>query len=83
LEQSDYTSIQERILEPKNTCLRPFADHDDGIPFGLSDYLELVGWAGRENQPTHAALAPVSMLRAFAQSLGQYFVKGQAPGKQL
>ena len=48
-EQSDYTSIQERILQPKDSCLRPFAEHDDdGIPFGLKDYLELVDWAGRE-----------------------------------
>lgn len=50
-EQSDYTSIQERILHPENRALRPFAeraDDDVGIPFGLKDYLELVDWAGRE-----------------------------------
>lgn len=50
-EQSDYTSIQERILHPENRALRPFAEHADddvGIPFGLKDYLELVDWAGRE-----------------------------------
>ncbi|MGA9573282.1 MAG: hypothetical protein WBS20_04965 [Lysobacterales bacterium] len=47
-EQSDYTSVQERILRPEDSCLRPFADNDDGIPFGLKDYLELVDWAGRE-----------------------------------
>jgi REP element-mobilizing transposase RayT len=49
-EQSDYTSIQERILHPENRALRPFAENsndDVGIPFGLSDYLELVDWAGR------------------------------------
>jgi len=117
-EQSDYTSIQERILQPKDSCLRPFAEHDDdGIPFGLKDYLDMVDWAGREikhnkrgyipahtppiltrlrmdaspvldylgkaDQPTFAALGPVSALRAFAQSLGQCFVKGQVLGKQL
>lgn len=48
-EQSDYTSIQERILEPTSAFLKPFADHEtDGIPFCLKDYLELVDWGGRE-----------------------------------
>jgi hypothetical protein len=38
-EQSDYTSIQERILHPEDSCLKPFAEQDDvGIPFGLKDY---------------------------------------------
>jgi len=119
-EQSEYTSIQERILRPEGSCLRPFTEgkeDDEGIPFGLKDYLELVDWAGREikrnkrryipvhtppiltrlnmdaspvldylgkaDQPTFAALGPVSALRAFAQSLGQCFVKGQMLGKQL
>ncbi|MCP4048775.1 MAG: hypothetical protein GY732_22605, partial [Gammaproteobacteria bacterium] len=103
---------------PDDSCLRSFAEHDnDGIPFELRDYLELVDWAGREikhnkrgyipvhkppiltrlgmdvspvlgylgkaDQPTFAALGPVSALRAFAQSLGQCFVKGQVLGKQL
>jgi len=48
-EQSDYTSIQERILQPENSCLRGFAERDDvGIPFDLKDYLELVDWGGKE-----------------------------------
>jgi putative transposase len=117
-EQSDYTSIQERILQPENSCLRPFAEPDDvGIPFGLKDYLELVDWGGREikqnkrgyipvhtppiltrlkmdaapvlnylgkaDQPTFGALGPVSMLRAFASSVGRSFIKGQSLGKRL
>jgi putative transposase len=117
-EQSDYTSVQERILHPEESCLRPFAEHeDDGIPFGLKDYLELVDWGGREikynkrgyipthtppvlarlrmdalpildylgksDQATFSALGPVSRLRAFAQSLGRCFVKGQVLGNQL
>jgi REP element-mobilizing transposase RayT len=117
-ERSDYTSIQERILQPEGSCLRPFSEHgDDGIPFNLKDYLELVDWGGREikhqkhghipthtppilkrlrmdaspvlnylgkaDQPTFSALGPVSMLREFAHSLGQCFVKGQVLGKQL
>ncbi|GMR15038.1 MAG: transposase [Gammaproteobacteria bacterium] len=119
-EQSDYTSIQERILQPEDSCLRPFveqSDDDSGIPFALKDYLELVDWGGREikhnkrgyipahtppiltrlgmdtapvldylsrtERPNFGALGPVSMLRAFAQSIGQRFVKGQAFGEQL
>lgn len=117
-ESSDYTSIQERILRPEGSCLRPFAEHgDDGIPFNLKDYLELVDWGGREikhqkrghipthtppiltrlrmdaspvlnylgkaDQPAFTALGSVSMLREFAHSLGQCFVKGQVLGKQL
>jgi putative transposase len=48
LEQSDYTSVQERILHPEDSWLRAFAELDEnGIPFGLKDYLELVDWGGR------------------------------------
>jgi REP element-mobilizing transposase RayT len=49
-EQSDYTSIKERIDRPNENCLRPFsgsADEAEGIPFTFSNYLELVDWAGR------------------------------------
>jgi len=52
-EKSDYTSIQERILQPENTSLKPFSEQDDnGIPFGLKDYLELVDWGGIEIKKT-------------------------------
>ena len=49
-ETSDYTSIQERIVQAQQTTLRPFAPNDEvaGLPFTLPDYLELVDWAGRE-----------------------------------
>jgi len=117
-EQSDYTSIQERIHHPEGSCLRPFADQDDdGIPFGLKDYLELVDWGGREikrnkrgyipasappiltrlrmdaapvldylakdDLPSFSALGPVSMLKAFASSVGRSFIKGHAFGNRL
>jgi hypothetical protein len=119
-EQSEYTSIQERILQPENSCLSSFVEQPGdkvGIPFGLKDYLELVDWGGREikhnkrgyipscappiltrlrmdsapvvdyltkaDQPMFCALGSVSRLRAFARSVGQRFVKGQALGKQL
>jgi len=116
-EQSDYTSIQERIREPHSTALMPLAEKQDGIEISLKDYLQLVDWGGREvrhnkrgyipahappiltrlnmnatpvlnylsraDQPSFGAMGPVSMLRAFAQSIGQRFVKGQAFGQQL
>jgi len=50
-EQSEFTSIQERIQHPDTTVLRPFAgpsDRDTCLPYELKDYLELVDWAGRE-----------------------------------
>jgi REP element-mobilizing transposase RayT len=50
-ENSNYTSIQERIRQPDDQALRPFAgcdDDDRGLPFNLRDYLELVDWAGRQ-----------------------------------
>jgi REP element-mobilizing transposase RayT len=117
-EESDYTSIQERINHPKITRLAPFADQGgDGIPFNLKDYLELVDWGGREikrnkrgyisakappillrlkmdaapvldylakdDLPSFGALGPVSMLRAFAKSVGRRFVKGHMFGGRL
>jgi len=48
-EQSDYTSIQERIEHPDSSCLRPMADMTlNSLPINLKDYLELVDWGGRE-----------------------------------
>ena len=117
-EQSDYTSIQERIESTEGICLRPFNDNEeDGIPFNLKDYLELVDWGGREikrnkrgyipastppilvrlnmnaspvlkylakdDLPAPAALGPVSMLRAFAASVGRKFIKGHMLGDRL
>ena len=117
-EDSDYTSIQERINQPENEYLKPFKDQDeDSIPCKLKDYLELVDWGGRqvkrnkrgyipasvppilirlkmdaapvlkylakEDLPVFGALGPVSMLRAFAKSVGKKFVKGHASGGQL
>jgi len=63
-EGSEFTSVQERILHPENSILRPFTEQSDdntGIPITLGDYLELVDWGGREIKhnkpgyiPTHA-----------------------------
>jgi len=117
-EQSDYTSIQERIEQPDTDSLWPFAEKEcNGIPFKLKDYLELVDWGGREIKsnkrgsitasappilirlrmdaspvldylakddiPSFGALGPVSMLRAFAKSVGRNFIKGHAFGNRL
>jgi hypothetical protein len=49
-EASDFTSVQERILHPESSILRPFTEQSDdntGIPITLRDYLELVDWGGR------------------------------------
>jgi REP element-mobilizing transposase RayT len=59
LEASDFTSIQDRILEIRGKCaadkpqLMSFAESDKGkrqdvcVPYNLRDYLELVDWTGR------------------------------------
>jgi len=60
-EESDYTSIQERIEQPQNSYLRPFSDkEEDGIPFSLKDYLELVDWGGREVKRNKRGYIPAS-----------------------
>jgi len=117
-ETSNYTSIQERIKHPQNSCLRPFTGKEEnGIPLNLKDYLELVDWGGREIKrnkrgyipastppilarlkmdaspvldyfakddiPSLGALGPVSMLRAFAKSVGRKFIKGHSFGNRL
>lgn len=45
-EQSDYTSIQERIKE-KETNLLGFGKTKNDLPFSLSGYLDLVDYSGR------------------------------------
>ncbi len=117
-EDSDYTSVQERIRQPDNDHLAPFRDSSsDVIPFSLKDYLELVDWSAREikNQkrgyipattppilrrlqldaapvldylakndlPSPSAIGPISMLRAFAESVGRKFIKGHVLGNRL
>jgi REP element-mobilizing transposase RayT len=85
-EQSDYTSIQERICRPEDTSLRPFAEQDEnGIPFKLKDYLELVDWGGREIKrhkrgyiPAHAP--PIlTRLRMDAAPVLDYLARDNIP----
>lgn len=47
------------------------------------DAAPVLDYLGQIDQPTFGALGPVSKLRAFAQSVGRRFVKGQAFGKHL
>jgi len=85
-EQSDYTSIQERILHPQATSLRPFADQDaNGIPINLKGYLELVDWGGREvkrHKHGHipAAAPPIlARLRMDAAPVLDYLARDDIP----
>jgi len=60
-EESDYTSIQERIRQPDSDYLAPFSEQsDEGIPFSLKDYLELVDWSGREIKKQKPGYIPAS-----------------------
>ena len=45
-EQSDYTSIQERI-KLKTSTLKHFGTDENDIPFALNDYIQLVDMTGR------------------------------------
>ena len=61
------------------------------IPSGMPPILNRLGMQAtpvlaylvKQEKHTSAALGPVSMLRAFAKSVGRQFVKGQSLGKQL
>jgi len=49
-EQSDYTSIQQRIRQPLETPLLPCtgsAGDSPALPFTLKEYIEFVEWSGR------------------------------------
>jgi REP element-mobilizing transposase RayT len=60
-EQSDYTSVQERIEHPESNGLAPFSEQGiDAIPFKLKDYLELVDWGGREVRGNKRGNIPAS-----------------------
>ena len=60
-EQSDYTSVQERIEHPDSNCLVSFSEQgSDALPFKLKDYLELVDWGGREVKRNKRGYIPAS-----------------------
>jgi REP element-mobilizing transposase RayT len=51
LDESDYTSIQQRIQQPNDESILPFSDQTkrpNRLPYSVVDYLELVSWAKLE-----------------------------------
>jgi len=85
-EQSDYTSVRERIKNPENNCLRPFGvNTQNGIPFNLKDYLELVDWGGREVKRNKRGYIPASTppilarLKMDAAPVLDYLAKDELP----
>ena len=62
LEDSDYTSVQERINHPGTDYLKPFKEQaENSIPFKLNDYLELVDWGGRQVKRNKRGYIPASV----------------------
>jgi REP element-mobilizing transposase RayT len=85
-EESDYTSVQERIKHPDSGYLAPFMEQsDDGIPFSLKDYLELVDWGGREVKNNKRGYIPVDIppilprLKMNAAPVLNYLAKDDSP----
>ena len=86
-EQSDYTSIQERINQPDNGSLMAFDNKaDTAIPYDLKDYLELVDWGGREIKNNKRGYIPVHAppilirLKMDAAPVLDYLAKDDLPG---
>ena len=86
-EQSDYTSIQERIKKPDSNCLRALDQSvDNAIPVNLKDYLELVDWGGRELKRNKRGYIPahvppiLTRLRMDAAPVVGYLAKDDLPG---
>ena len=85
-EESDYTSIQERIVAPHDSPLLSFSDKvDEGIPFNLKDYLELVDWGGREVKCNKRGYIPahsppiLTRLKMDASPVLNYLAKDELP----
>jgi len=49
----------------------------------MMDASPVLGYLAKDDLPSLGALGPVSLLRAFAKSVGHRFIKGHAFGKQL
>ena len=47
------------------------------------DASPVLDYLARDDMPSLGALGPVSMLRAFAKSIGRKFIKGHAFGERL
>jgi hypothetical protein len=86
-EQSDYTSIQERINQPDSNSLSTLDQNvENAIPINLKDYLELVDWGGREIKRTKRGYIPthtppiLTRLRMDAKPVVGYLAKDDLPG---
>lgn len=85
-EQSDYTSIQERIEYPASEDLASFSKQiDTALPFDLKGYLEMVDWGGREVRRKKRGYIPASAppilvrLHMNASSVLNYLAKDDLP----
>ena len=85
-EQSDYTSVQERIEHPNSDYLAPLSEQgNDTLPFNLKDYLELVDWGGREVKRNKRGYIPASAppilvrLQMNASPVLKYLAKDDLP----
>lgn len=85
-EQSDYTSVQERIERPTSSCLQPMAEKEkDSLPIKLKDYLELVDWGGKEIKRNKQGYIPanappiLARLRMNAAPVLNYLAKDDFP----
>jgi len=85
-EQSDYTSVQDRIENPDTSCLAQFSEQgNDTLPFNLKDYLELVDWGGREVKRNKRGYIPASAppilarLKMNASPVLRYLAKDDLP----
>jgi len=85
-EESDYTSVQERINHPETNDLRPLVEgENDSLPINLKDYLELVDWGGREVKCNKRGYIPanappiLARLRMDAAPVLDYLAKDDVP----
>lgn len=85
-EQSDYTSVQERIQQPEGEGLEGFSEKGgNAIPCSLKDYLELVDWGGREIKHNKRGYIPANAppilvrLRMDASPVLNYLAKDDLP----
>ena len=85
-EQSDYTSVQERIQQPESEGLKGFSEQGGNtIPCSLKDYLELVDWGGREIKQNKRGYIPANAppilvrLRMDASPVLDYLAKDDIP----
>jgi len=86
-EQSDYTSIQERINQPDNNSLSTLDQNvENAIPINPKEYLELVDWGGREIKRNKQGYIPshtppiLTRLRMDAAPVVGYLAKDDLPG---